>query len=210
MNSKDFHFSKQSKDQFFDKELEHVPPSQQWQVYQGQHKFASGGRFMYGPNLRNLIGTTIVINVCNLSMFIVYSSNSIFSKTSNELLQLFHLVIWFSVNYFLKCASLSDPGIVPRQKAKPYNFLSRYPFRNYVLLSGQGSHLIETSFCRTCQIYRPPGCSPQTNHRTVHCVACDCCIQEFDHHCPWISNCVGKRNYTSFFYFLCSVFVDAF
>jgi hypothetical protein len=76
---------------------------------------------MYGPNVRNLIGTTIVINVSNLSMFIVYSVTSMFSKTNQELLQLFHLLIWFSVNYFLACASLSDPGIIPRQKAIPYN-----------------------------------------------------------------------------------------
>ena len=164
---------------------------------------------MYGPNVKNVIGTTIVINVSNFTMLIVYSVSSVFSKAEKELLQLFHLVAWFSVNYFLARASLSDPGIIPRQKAMPFNTNMRYPFRKHMLLTGQGTHLVETPFCRTCQIYRPAGCSPQTNHRTVHCVECDACIQEFDHHCPWISNCVGKRNYTSFFCFLCAVFVDA-
>lgn len=77
-----------------------------------------------------------------------------------------------------------------------------------MVLSGQGSHLIEIKFCRTCSIYRPPGCSILSDHRTVHCTVCDSCIQEFDHHCPWISNCVGRHNYRPFFIFLNLLFID--
>jgi hypothetical protein len=35
-----------------------------------------------------------------------------------------------------------------------------------------------------------------------HCNICDYCCEKFDHHCPWIGVCVGKKNYFSFFLYI--------
>ncbi|KAI0342150.1 zf-DHHC-domain-containing protein [Trametopsis cervina] len=38
--------------------------------------------------------------------------------------------------------------------------------------------------------------------RAHHCRACGTCILKYDHHCPWIGQCVGARNHKYFVHFL--------
>ena len=38
--------------------------------------------------------------------------------------------------------------------------------------------------------------------RGYHCDICGVCIKQYDHHCTWINNCVGKRNLARFIFFL--------
>ena len=50
-----------------------------------------------------------------------------------------------------------------------------------------------------------PDCEIIRTSRSRHCSICNKCVERFDHHCPWINNCVGTRNHGYFMCFLMSV-----
>ena len=47
-----------------------------------------------------------------------------------------------------------------------------------------------------------PKCLVKKGKTLKHCVTCDQCCEEFDHHCYWVNNCIGKYNYKYFIEFL--------
>ena len=50
------------------------------------------------------------------------------------------------------------------------------------------------NICETCQIIKPA--------RSKHCKICDLCVEKLDHHCVWLNQCVGRKNYKWFLIFL--------
>ncbi|OMJ68802.1 hypothetical protein SteCoe_33643 [Stentor coeruleus] len=43
-----------------------------------------------------------------------------------------------------------------------------------------------------------PYCSLKKHKGTRHCIVCNKCVRDLDHHCKWINNCVGKSNEKAF------------
>lgn len=51
-------------------------------------------------------------------------------------------------------------------------------------------------------------CGVFVNEDTKHCWECKRCVTHFDHHCKWLNNCIGKRNYKYFIILI--IFLDGF
>ncbi|KAF1761283.1 hypothetical protein GCK72_009538 [Caenorhabditis remanei] len=54
-------------------------------------------------------------------------------------------------------------------------------------------------FCDKCCCIKPD--------RSHHCSMCEQCVLKFDHHCPWVNNCVNFGNYKYFILFLAYGFI---
>ena len=45
-------------------------------------------------------------------------------------------------------------------------------------------------------------CEAVVDKESIHCLKCNRCVVRFDHHCRWMNNCIGKKNYKKFAWFL--------
>ncbi|OQV15791.1 putative palmitoyltransferase ZDHHC8 [Hypsibius exemplaris] len=134
-----------------------------------------------------------LIGGCTVVYFI-FPGQSLASKYSIAIPIIQGLVFAFLLAN-LTVAMCMDPGFLPRALPDeiPVDEFKSPLYKTIEIHQVQ----VRLKWCTTCQLYRPP--------RTSHCSTCNRCIEVFDHHCPWVANCVGRRNYRYFLYFLTSL-----
>ncbi|XAR55381.1 Protein S-acyltransferase [Bertholletia excelsa] len=164
-----------------------------YQVWPGKNVFSFKGRFICGPDPKGLLLTvvSIILSSWTFTVYVAYNFPNYSSLVTISLA----LTLIVLVN--LMAFGMVDPGIIPRSDDQPSAEevgTSHKSRKKWIMVNGVK---VKVKYCRVCKIYRPPRC--------CHCAICDNCVEKFDHHCPWLGQCIGLQNYRFYLSLLVSV-----
>eukprot|EP00826_Nyctotherus_ovalis_P037378 TRINITY_DN3403_c0_g1_i1.p1 TRINITY_DN3403_c0_g1~~TRINITY_DN3403_c0_g1_i1.p1 ORF type:complete len:305 (-),score=-17.71 TRINITY_DN3403_c0_g1_i1:127-1041(-) len=131
-------------------------------------------------------------------LFYYWSANPFFDLLISTV---FYLGSVLTATSLLMC-TFSSPGSVNKDWSTA-NLSHAYFIRdkdrklfreNYPAVVLDECHSIRRyKYCENCRVVIP--------QRTGHCVMCNRCTLNFDHHCPWVANCIGFSNHKFFILF---------
>lgn len=161
-----------------------------YKFWEGRNYFPYSGHIIEGPcSFRPTFATGLAV-IIPVLLFIIFNSDYVSHHWTKGILIILGVLCIF-VLLFLVLGSFRDPGVIRRHY---YNFQYKYYRKNSKIF--QLGYISHYKYCGTCSIMRPL--------RSSHCNDCNNCVERNDHHCPWIGNCVGKRNYIYFYLFVLS------
>ncbi|XP_056651447.1 palmitoyltransferase ZDHHC18 isoform X2 [Monodelphis domestica] len=179
-------------------------PCRKWEVFPGRNRFYCGGRLMLAGH-GSVFALTVLLIVTTTTLFFIFDCPFLAHHLTLAIPIIAGILLFFVLSCLLQ-TSFTDPGILPRATPSEAAALEKQidssgnstyrppPRTKEVMINGQ---MVKLKYCFTCKMFRPP--------RTSHCSVCDNCVERFDHHCPWVGNCVGKRNYRFFYAFILSL-----
>jgi hypothetical protein len=103
-------------------------------------------------------------------------------QLSTYLYVIFHILFTTS---FVSC-SFKDPGVMKSSQTKIGDFESVASV-DETTTSQDNS---EYKFCETCMVM------PIAD--SMHCYDCGWCVENYDHHCSVVGNCIAKNNLRNF------------
>lgn len=136
-------------------------------------KFICNAKIKYKPKNRSYIQPFFFLILYFLAAFLLFGVINIFALWILAFQTLFYSVI------LLLFLSLITP---------PKSIKSLHSYDFYV----EKHHIGQ--LCMSCiHLMRP---------REHHCYICQVCVSQYDHHCSWINNCIGKKNLLRFYIFI--------
>lgn len=134
-----------------------------------------------GPNWPYFLGLTLILF---LSFFAVFLS---LGNKLNCIVRIIGITL-YSIQFISYTAcSILNPGLADNRFLENQNF--KYDEK-------------QCHPCTECKLL----INVNTTEITYHCFECEVCVEGYDHHCPWTTKCIGKKNVWLFYVFVASTF----
>ena len=98
------------------------------------------------------------------------------------------VIMWI----FYYAVHLTTPGYLKQNTQEYHNFLKQLTSKSHLMQPDEWTKNL-ARLCHTCKTMKP--------FRASHCRACNRCVLAYDHHCPYVQNCIGYNNRPQFFLF---------
>ncbi|KAG8512807.1 putative palmitoyltransferase ZDHHC12, partial [Galemys pyrenaicus] len=182
------------------------PPGRFFRVGPGAKAMAPWALLSPGVLVRT--GHTVLTWGITLVLFLHDTALRQWEEQGELLLPLTFLLLVLGSLLLYLAVSLMDPGyvntqpqpqvtkglLVPEERSRDPG-PDKTPFSNFQEEAKEEQtamvpQAIPLRRCRYCLVLQPL--------RARHCRECRRCVRRYDHHCPWMGNCVGERNHPLF------------